>query len=98
MATSSSSGKETKEYKNVLTHLHEITEQLKLTPGAKDALTQKYQQREWIPIAENPNEDDLIKLALGRISTDVDDFNVFIDTLNSTVGMDNIVTKILSTL
>lgn len=96
MATSS--GKGTKEYKSVLVHLCEITKHLKLNIGAKDDLTKKYQQKSWIDIAESPNEDSLIRLALGRISTNTADFNDFIDMLSSTVGMDSIVTKLLSTL
>ena len=95
MATSS--GKETKEYKSVLAHLGEITKHLKLNIGAKDDLTKKYQQKSWIE-SENPDEDGLIRLALGRISTNTADFNDFIDMLSSTVGMDSIVTKLLSTL
>ena len=98
MATSSSSGKETEEYKSVLAHLGEITKHLKLNDGAKLDLTQKYREKSWIDIAENPDEDRLIRLALIRIETEVADFDVFIDMLKSTVGMDSIVTKILSTL
>ena len=96
MATSS--GKETKEYKSVLAHSCEITKLLKLNIGAKDDLTKKYQQKRWIDIAESPSEDGLVRLALGRISTNAADFNEFIDMLSSTVGMDSIVTKLLSTL
>ena len=58
--------------------------------GAKTDLTQKYKQESWIDIAENPDEDSLIGLALIRISTEVADFDVFIDMLKSTVGMDSI--------
>ena len=93
-----SSGKETKEYKCVLAHLREITEHLKLNSDAKMNLTQNYKQKGWIDVAENPNEESLIERALGRISINVADFYVFIDMLNSIVGMDNIVTKIQSTL
>ena len=98
MATSS--GKETKEYQSVLAHLGEITKHLKLNIRAKDDLTKKYQQKSWIEsdVSENPDEDGLIRLALGRISTNTADFNDFIDMLSTTVGMDSIVTKLLSTL
>ena len=91
MATSSS-------YKSVLAHLGKITKHLRVNHGARRHLTQKYREEGWIDIAENPDEDRLIRLALIRIETEVADFDVFIDMLNSTVGMDSIVTKIQSTL
>ena len=98
METSSFSGKETKEYQSVMAHLDEITKHLKVNRSAKNDLTQKYREKMWIDITENPDEDSLIRLALIRIGTEVADFNVFIDMLNNTVGMNIIVTKIQSTL
>ena len=68
-----------------------LIEALKLCPGAKDKLTSLYQTHKWLSLAAKPTEDELVKLALERIKLNPSQFDLFIDMLRDTEGMDLIV-------
>ena len=92
------SGKETREYKSVLEHIGNISYYLKVNSAAKQALTFKYQQKEWIDITESPDETSLVRLVLTRISFDPSQYRTFMDMLKGIIGMDIIVKKIEGTV
>ena len=81
-------------YDRVLNKLNDITQTLQLNPGARDKLTRLYQQKEWLGIAAKTAEGELVTLALDRIKHDPSQFDLFIDMLRDTEGMDLIVTKL----
>ena len=82
------------EYDRVLNKLSDITKTLQLNPGARDKLTLLYQQEKWLDIAARPAEGELVRLALDRIKQDPSQFDLFIDMLHDTEGMDLIVTTL----
>lgn len=85
------SGKQTREYKSVLEHIGNISYYLKVDSAAKQALTFKYQQKEWIAITESPDETSLVRLVLTRISFDPSQYRIFMDMLKDITGMELIV-------
>ena len=81
-------------YDKVLNKLDDIIKTLQLNPGARDKLTRLYRQDKWLDIAARPTEDELVTLALERIKQDPSQFDLFIDMLRDTEGMDLIVTTL----
>ena len=89
-----SGGKDTHEYKSVLSRLNSITKSLEVNQPAKDSLTQKFQQHEWLDIVAKPTEEQLVKLALIRIENDVKQYDEFIAMLEHTTGMNIMVDQL----
>ena len=81
-------------YDRVRSNLLKITTALKSTPGARENLILHYIQHQWLGTTENPAESELVKLALVRIKQDPSQFDLFIDMLCDTEGMDLIVTTL----
>ena len=81
-------------YDKVLNKLNDITQTLQLNPGARDKLTRLYQREKWLGIAARPAEGELVTLALDRIKQDPNQFDLFIDMLRDTEGMELIVTTL----
>ena len=81
-------------YDRVRSNLLQVTKALKSTPGARENLILHYKQYEWLDVTENPAEGDLVTLALVRIKQDPSQFDLFIDMLRDTEGMDLIVTTL----
>ena len=81
-------------YDKVLNQLDDIIKTLQLNPGARDKLTRLYQREKWLDIAATPTEGELVRLALLRIEQDPSQFDLFIDMLRDTEGMDLIVTAL----
>ena len=81
-------------YDKVLNQLDDITKTLQLNHCARDKLTRLYQQKEWLDIAARPAADELVKCALDRIKWNPSQFDLFIDMLRDTEGMDLIVTTL----
>ena len=81
-------------YDKVLNQLDDITKTLQLNHCARDKLTRLYQRKKWLDIAARPAEGDLVTLALERIKQDPSQFDLFIDMLRDTEGMDLIVTTL----
>ena len=71
--------------------LSDLTEALQLCPGAREKLTSLYQKHKWLSIAAKPAESELVTLTLERIKQDPSQFDLFIDMLRDTEGMDLIV-------
>ena len=71
-----------------------ITEALESSPSARDKLTLLYKQHKWLHIKEKPEESQLVTLALERIRQDPCQFDLFIDMLSDTEGMDLIMTTL----
>ena len=84
------------EYSRVLSNLATITDTLKLSPGAQAKLTQLYQQYKWLEITENPNADELVRLALERIKLDPNQYDLFVSMLHGITGLDIIADTITS--
>ena len=85
---------ETREFRNILEQMGTICDYLRVNSRAKELLTIKYEEREWIAIGEGPNEKTLVEIVLNRISNDVSQYHIFIEMLKAIRGMDIIVNKI----
>ena len=81
-------------YDRVLNNLLKITRTLKSTPGARENLILHYIQHKWLGTTESPVEGELVRLTLLRIEQDPSQFDLFIDILRDTEGMDLIVTTL----
>ena len=81
-------------YDRVLSNLVAITEILKSSPSAQEKLTQLYQQSKWLDITDKPNADELIRLALGRIKLDPNQYGLFVSMLRGITGLDIIANKL----
>ena len=88
------SGRGTRQYDSVLEQMTTITDYLKVNNGSRATLIQKYQQKKWIPITEEPDAGALVTIALNRISMDASECDVFLDMLKGITGMDIIVKNI----
>lgn len=86
-----SSGKETPEYKKVLSKIPEITSTLKQLPGAKEQLSELYKKHKWIAMETNATETNLVNIALERIQLKSGQFELFVGMLKEITGMDLIV-------
>ena len=81
-------------YDSVLSNLVAITDILKVSPSAQEKLTQLYQQSKWLEITDKPNADELIRLALGRIKLDPNQYGLFVSMLRGIMGLDIIANKL----
>ena len=83
-------------YDKVLCNNYDIITALRSIPDAKDKLTGKYKQGQWIDITGTPTEDQMVNLALQRIKQDPKQYDIFIDMLRDIPGMDITVKRITS--
>ena len=90
------SGKDSRAYKSVLAHIDTITSHLKVNSSAKGTLVTKYQQQGWLSITETPNENELVTMALNRISQDQKQYDIFMEMIGDITGMDIVARKIKS--
>ena len=72
-------------------HLSIITSTLQLNPSASQSLRLKYQEKRWLSLTASPAEDELVKLVLGRIEQDANQYDEFLAMLRDIEGMDLIV-------
>ena len=91
------SGTDTRQYASVLGQMTTITAYLQVNNGSRATLVQKYKQKQWIPITEEPDAGALVTIALNRISMDASECDVFLDMLKGITGMDIIVKNIQGT-
>ena len=89
-ASTERSGRNTPEYKKVKNNMENIVEALKATPSAKDKLSMKCKQNEWLSESVDPLEEDLVRLVLERIRQRASQFTLFISMLRQITGMDQI--------
>ena len=73
------------------THLKTVTKALKFHPDAFQLLLMEVKTKEWLPPYSKPSEEDLVSLIINRIELDANQFEVFIDMLHKTEGMDLVV-------
>ena len=85
------SGRSTLEYQRVRTNLSSITRALQLNLSASQRLKWKFQEKGWLSLTANPAEDELVKLVLGRIEQDANQYDEFLAMLRDIEGMDLIV-------
>ena len=86
------------QYKAVLSHLEKLTTTLTVTPGSEGSLLLKFQELSWLAIGAVATAQELVTLALNRIETDVRDYEVFINMLKDTAGMEQVVKMIAGIL
>lgn len=87
------SGKETGEYRSVLKNRQMIIDHLQEN-HAKDQITMKYIEHQWIDITASLSGSDIITFALNRISADPRQYDAFMDMLRDIVGMEMVVKEI----
>lgn len=92
-----SHGKETREYKSVRKNLRTINDHLRVNQGARQSLTEEYEEKEWIGIAYNPAVSEFTGLALNRIENDASQYHIFMDMLRNIKGIDIVVSRIEGT-
>lgn len=82
------SGKETLEYRKVLAYFETIVETLKANKEAKTSLCLKCIEKKWIKATQDPEPEDLMRIILNRIETDVATYAVFMTMLGEVIGLD----------
>lgn len=75
-------------YKEVQKNLTSISEAVRLTPLALNALSLKFMEKGWIPAGYHLSVDQIGTTALARILQDAKEFWVFVDMMKHTAGMD----------
>lgn len=83
-------------YDKVLANMETIIQTLQAIPGAKQSLTVKYIEAQWMGLTATPTEYQLVGLALGRILQQSQQFDVFIGMLRGIPGMNLIVERLTS--
>ena len=81
-------------HENILKNLVAIKKALTCTEGAKDDLTLHYISQKWLRPNATPSESDLARLAVMKIESDPKQYEVFLEMLRDTEGMDLILVKI----
>lgn len=87
-AVEESSGKDTIEYQVVRSNISKITSALENTLGATKQLSELYKQNEWLSLAVDATETDLVNTALNRIKQEASQFKLFVGMLREIPGMD----------
>ena len=64
------------------------------TPGPLADLQTQFKMKYWLDTTQKPNADELITQALGKIESDVKNYDIFIKMLSTVVGLQDIVEKI----
>ena len=75
-------------------HLEQLYDTLRATPGAEERLLVRFKQINWVDMNENATAQELIENALNRIKYDATKYSVFIDTLRKMAGVDQVVSSI----
>ena len=69
-------------------------ETIKANPSAKESLSIKFKEEEWINITAECTEEQLVRYAIQRVQQDFTNFKIFVGMLQDTPGMDIIVEKL----
>ena len=88
------SGKDSPQYKIVTENYEDIINALEANNGACKTLRRKLKAKEWLRAAENPPAEKLVTIIQNLIRRDNSDYDVFMDMLHDTVGMDQIAKKL----
>ena len=78
-------------YVSVKSHLVDITNLLKTTKGACEALTQHYIQNGWLDHTQTPTENEMVQQALQRMKLDSSQYDEFLKMLCAIKGLDLII-------
>lgn len=84
-------GKDTAEYKAFRDVSISLTDAIKLTPGAHDALFQRFTQKEWISPTVTSSANDLVVLAHNKIKQRASEYETILKILKEIEGMDIVI-------
>lgn len=91
------SGVRTPQFRRVRGLLDTTVGAMSAVPSAKRTLVNKFKEKEWLAIrdkAEGMSEEDVVGVALERIKEDVENFDLFVDMIHDTIGMDYVYKKL----
>ena len=91
-------GQQTLEFKKVRANYVDIVKTLEANEGAARSLRRRMVTEGWIDYTATLNPDDLMKVVLGRICSDVSEYTKFIGILGHIVGLDQIKKAIENTV
>ena len=87
-------GKDSPQYKIVTENYEDIIDALEANNPAYMTLRRKVKSMEWLRATENPPAEDLVIIIQNRIRRDTSDYDMFMDMLHYTDGMDQIAKKL----
>ena len=93
-APAMASGKDSPQYKIVKDNLKHIVGTLKTNTAAHDALRMSVKSKGWLEVHDKPRAEDLVSIILNRIEHNASDYDMFMDMLCSTDGMDLIARRL----
>ena len=93
-APAMTTGKDSPQYKIVTENYEDIIDALEANNAAYKTVRRKVKAKEWLRATENPSEEELVTIIQNRIRRDTSDYDVFMDMLHNTDGMDQIVKKL----
>ena len=87
------SGKDTEEYKVVISNMDKTIDAIDANPEAKERLARKFMENEWL--SPNVKLEDLITLqlfqqALNRIENNAEEYDTFFTMLTNIIGLNHI--------
>ena len=82
------------QYKIVRENYADIIDALEANKAAYNTLRRKVKSKEWLSAAADPPEETLVTIIQNRIKWDTSDYDVFVDMLHNTDGMDQIAKKL----
>ena len=89
-----SGGKNTEEYKRILTNLEAIVSTLEGLPSASQTLRRKMCEKSWISPTANPLKDNLMSAVLGRVQMEAAQFHEFVALLRDIAGLGPLVCRL----
>ena len=84
-------GRDTPQYKVVLQNFATLIKTIESTPESLIDLKRKFITKTWLNPRDEINANQLIRLALNRVETDVTNYDEFMEILKTVTGMDQIV-------
>ena len=88
------SGKDSPQYKLVTKNYEDIIDALEANNAAYKTLRRKVKSKEWLRASENPSAEELVTIIQNRIRRDTSDYDMFMDMLHDTDGLDQITKKL----
>ena len=76
------------------TNLNHIVDTLKSNTAAHDAMRMRVKSKGWLEVYDKPTAEDLVSIIQNRIELEASDYDVFMDMLRDTDGMDQIAKKL----
>ena len=91
---SSSSGKDTPQYKAIRESFGAIVRCIEATSRAKQTIIRDFIEKSWIDANTDCSEHDIVKCALARVEQNAIQFQDFVSILRGTTGMDVVVIRL----